>query len=102
MGRAKDILDTAHHNYLAQRMEQTITQACGFCDWTVTGPFGETRLLAEAHRRSIHPNAKQRTRLIRSRAGIRAIGTKTLEENVAGVRYQGGAAWSSVDGAMEA
>lgn len=102
MGRTRDITDRAHDKYMAERGHQTITQACGFCGWTVTGAFAETRVLAQAHRRQEHPEAKQRTRLVRSRAGIRTIGTKSLEENVALNRLQGASGWASAEGAMEA
>jgi hypothetical protein len=103
MGRTRDITDRAHNAYIEARGRQTVTQKCGLCDkFEVEGPFAETRVLAEAHRRENHPEAKQRTRLVRSRAGIRTIGTKSLEENVALNRLQGASGWASVEGAMEA
>ena len=101
MGRTRDITDRAHTAYMEQRGQQTMTQACGFCGWSVTGAFAETRVLAQAHRREAHPEAKQRTRLVRNRAGIRTIGTRTLEENVAINRLQGAAGWASAEGSFE-
>ena len=102
MGRTREITDRAHQTYMEQRGQQTVTQACGFCGWTVTGAFAETRVLAQAHRKTEHPEAKQRTRLVRNRAGIKTIGTRTLEENVALNRLQGASGWASAEGAMEA
>jgi hypothetical protein len=102
MGRTREITERAHTLYMEQRGQQTMTQKCGLCDWTVEGPFAETRVLAETHRKKKHPQAKQRTKLARSRAGIRTIGTKSLEENVALNRLQGASGWASAEGAMEA
>lgn len=95
MGRTKEITDAAVAQYVQQRLQQTVTQNCAFCPWTVTGLFGETRQLAAEHRKHNHPEAKQRTRFSRSRAGIRTIGAKTLEENVALNRLQGASGWAS-------
>jgi hypothetical protein len=102
MGRTRDITDRAHNAYIEARGQHVIIQSCGFCDWTVTGPFSETRVLAQQHRRDKHPEARQRTKFTRSRAGIRTIGAKTLEENIALNRAQGASGWSSAEGAMEA
>ena len=98
--KSTEITPDAHNRFMEQRGLRPMIQRCRFCDWTAEGTFGETKLLADAHRRTVHPEAKQRTRFTRSRAGIRTIGAKTLEENVANVRLQGG--WASVEGAMDA
>jgi len=95
MGRARDITDRAHQHYLDERGRQTVTQRCGFCEWELEGTFSETRLLAAAHRTEQHPEAKQRTRFAKRRAGIKTIGTKSLGENIALNRVQGAAAWAT-------
>jgi hypothetical protein len=82
---------------MEERNRQTVTQRCGIdgCDWTVEGVFGDTRLLAIEHRREFHPEAKQRTRFPKHRAGIKTIGTRSLNENIALNRAQGAAMWAS-------
>lgn len=96
MGRTKEITEAAHDRYVAQRLEQTIVLGCNFCGFTTPeGPFGEMRVLAAAHRRDEHPEARQRTTFAKRRAGIRTIGKATIGENIANVRAQGGAAWAS-------
>jgi hypothetical protein len=95
MGKTRDILETAHNRYMEERNRQTVIQRCGLCDWKVEGLFGETRLLAIEHRREFHPEAKQRTRRPSYRAGLRTIGTRSLDENIALNRAQGAAMWAS-------
>jgi hypothetical protein len=102
MGRTKEITDAAHARYLAERGNQKVILKCLFCDEEITGTFAETKLAAADHRKKQHPEARQRTKLVRNRAGIRTIGTRTLEENVAINRLQGASGWASAEGAMEA
>lgn len=96
MGRTKEITDRAHNHYIQERLAQTIELGCTFCDWrSGEGVFGDVRVLAVAHRKAEHPDARQRTKRARNRGGIKTIGTRTIGENIANVRAQGGAAWAS-------
>lgn len=69
----------------------TLTR-CLWCPWTTTGTLQETREKAAQHRAKNHPEAVQKRRR-RGRPRMPQISEKTVEQNIAAVRVQGGAIW---------
>ena len=86
MGRANDITQTAADRLTEERLAQTVTHRCFFCEWKMTGTLGEIRLMSLQHRTEHHPDAIKKTRFAKRRAGLRALGPQSLDDNIAKTR----------------
>lgn len=93
MGQTRDITQNYADRLTEERLTQTVTHRCYFCSWEMTGLLGEIRLLSLEHRTEHHPEAVQRTRFAKRRAGIRALGSQSLDDNIAKARQQGASTW---------
>ena len=78
---------------IAERKAIVVTTRCAHCDWTVEGPMGETSAAHLAHRLSEHPEIRPPARRQRNRPSGQFNTEKTLDDNIAAVRQQGGGTW---------
>lgn len=76
-----------------QALQLPNTARCAWCpDWTATGTLAETNEKARQHRAKKHPEVTTKKRTKRRRT-MPQISDKTVEQNIAAVRVQGGAIW---------
>ncbi len=93
MNRGTVIIQTANDRLAAERLEQPTVGRCSLCDWTLEGTLAETRAAHLEHRQAHHPDAQPRLRRPRkNRKGQINLG-KSVDENIAKAREQGGAGW---------
>ena len=92
MNRGNVILRAAHDQHTAERLEQHVVERCCFCDWTLEGTLAQTRAAHLEHRQTEHPDVQPKRQHKPRRKGQINLG-KTIDENIAGVREQGGAGW---------
>ncbi len=93
MKRGTALVQAAQDRYAAERLEQHVTERCYFCDdWHLEGTLAETRAAHLEHRQTHHPDVQPKRQLKPRRKGQINLG-KTIDENIAGVRVQGGAGW---------
>lgn len=77
-----------------QALARPTTARCAWCpDWIATGTLAETNEKSRKHRAETHPNLEQKRRTKRRRTTPQ-ISEKTVDENIAAVRVQGGAIWA--------
>jgi len=75
-----------------QALALTTDAKCLWCDWKTTGTLQETLEKSRLHRRQQHPEVKPK-RHPKRRKTMPQISDKTVEQNIAAVRVQGGAIW---------
>ena len=93
MNRGTVIIQAAQDRLDAERLEQHVVERCYFCDaWHLEGTLAETRAAYLAHRTEQHPDVQPRRQFKPRRKGQINLG-KSIDENIAGVRGQGGAGW---------
>lgn len=92
MNRGKAIIDAAQERVDAEKLAQHLIERCVFCDWHLAGTLAETRQAHLEHRQTHHPDVQPKRQLKPRRKGQINLG-KTIDENIAGVRVQGGAGW---------
>jgi len=93
VNRGNVILRAAHDRPTAERLAQHVVDSCCFCDWTLEGTLAQTRQAHLEHRQAQHPDAQPRLRKSRkNRKGQINLG-KSIDENIAAAREQGGAGW---------
>ena len=80
---------------IQERDAIVLTTRCQ-CGWTHEGPLGEGRDLYTAHRLEHHPEIQPPYRRKRHRIQGQ-LGQRTLDENIALVREQGGASWEGAN-----
>ena len=96
MPRGNDILTAYQERIRAEKDAQTLTQYCQWCDWTITDVLSVTRTAFAAHQKAEHPEHKQKTSFARRRKyTIRTVTSRSLDENIALTRQQGGATWAT-------
>lgn len=96
MPRGNDILTAYQERIRAEKDAQTLTERCHWCEWTVTGTLAVTRVAFAAHQKQEHPEHRQRTSFARRRKyTIRTVASRSLDENIALTRLQGGATWAT-------
>lgn len=82
----------------AERMEQHLSVECNLCGaWSFTGTLREYLAARNDHWASEHPHLlKRKTKTKRVAFGV-VVTEKTLDENIAGVRGQGGHRFGDLD-----
>lgn len=78
---------------IAERDAQPVTVRCAHCKWFTEGTLGESRQAHAQHRAKHHPEIIPPKRHRRHRFSSQFSREKTLDDNIAAVRSQGGATW---------
>lgn len=89
--RGRDFLE----EYVAQKREEQLAQMvdfkCDLCDWAESGPLGSYPHVA--HRKEAHPEVKTPPKRAHRVPMLVSPTLKSLDENIAAVREQGGHRW---------
>ena len=92
MNRGTVIIRAAAERLAAERLEQPTVGRCQLCDWHLEGTLAETKAAYLAHRTQQHPDVQPKRQYKPRRKGQINLG-KSIDQNIAGVRGQGGAGW---------
>lgn len=94
MRRGRDISVAYTERIQAERLAQPNVGRCAWCpDLMVEGTLAETRAVLLQHRLEHHPEAKPSKHKHRIRPMSTMVTKKSIGENIAAVREQGGATW---------
>ena len=92
-GRGRYVLEVVEKRLQEERLDVWLTTRCGECGGEWEGPLRDNKAAFAAHRLECSPHMRQRTNHHRRVHGQMVISPKTVEDNVAGVREQGGHSW---------
>ena len=91
--RGRDIERAYEERLLEERLDDYLVVRCAHCEWKRQGPLRDVRHAHRNHREQKHPEIKTpKKRTVRASFGV-AITQKTVEDNIAAVREQGGHRW---------
>lgn len=93
--RGNDIITAYAQRLREEKDRQTVTQRCQWCDDIKVGMLSDTREWFAHHLAEHHPEHQRRTRVVKRPFSMRTVSARSLEDNIAGARAQGGAGWLS-------
>lgn len=92
--RGRAIERAYEERLLEERLDDYLIVRCQHCAWKRQGVLRDIQFAHKRHREQKHPEIRPpKKRVVRATFGV-TITHKTVEENIAGAREQGGHRWN--------